>query len=118
VITKKCDGIGIVGVNTHAFPYEPGFVLWPEVGEFPESGGLVSSSGALYIDGQVSSSLSLATIYYRVIRNSSKRNDSRSEEGLEGAPTFFRNLYISSQGTALLFYVNAAQIVHTDNRLS
>jgi hypothetical protein len=37
----------IVGVITHAFPYEPGFVLWLEAGEFAVSGGEVCSSDEL-----------------------------------------------------------------------
>jgi hypothetical protein len=37
----------VVGVITHAFPYEPGFVLWLEAGEFAVSGGEGCSSGEL-----------------------------------------------------------------------
>lgn len=36
-----------MGVITHAFPYEPGFVLWLETGEFAVSGGEVWSSDEL-----------------------------------------------------------------------
>ena len=48
---KKCDG-GLRWGITHAFPYEPGFVLWFEVGEFTTSGELVSSSGELEYIGE------------------------------------------------------------------
>lgn len=96
-----------MGVNTHAFPYEPGFVLWPEVGEFPESGGLVSSSGPLYIDGQLSSSLGSCNY----IIGDPKFVQALMTVGgrFGGRPNFFWNIYISSQGTAL-FYVNAARL--------